>query len=369
MSGPFVYSPHCELFPHFPPPQPPPQGYWPGRAYNPSFNSPFAQTGTIYPSSPYSGPIASDDGVPNTPERHLFSGLNGYSDGIWNTPRPRRRRLSWHGGSTPRVSPFIPPPTLPAFLEQTGRRRSWGNTDAPAPPNWYPPAPAPSNWYPPAPPPPIAPAYSAPLYSAPPFSAPLPPYPAPYVSGYPQFPASLHIHPWLNGDVPSPEFVFDLSVTNFTPHRAFSPDHLAPLEVADLQQPAFYPPITKLRIMCDMIPNWPIDLVFGAVGMGMQAPPITLGDVLSAIHHKMHQRITHADWGRLSMSEEASVSRAFTRRCRRESMHPMAQYRSDDELPERQKGVKVVDFLLGRNRFRGLVRSPDGYVKMIVSEE
>ena len=99
----------------------------------------------------------------------------------------------------------------------------------------------------------------------------------------------------------------------------------------------------------------------------MQAPPITLGDILVAIHQKMHQRITHNDWGRLSMSEEAHISRAFTRRCRRESMRNEGGFSSNMELPERQQGVKVVDFLLERHIFRGLVRSEDGYVKMIVS--
>jgi len=101
--------------------------------------------------------------------------------------------------------------------------------------------------------------------------------------------------------------------------------------------------------------------------MGGQAPPITLGDILVAIHQKMHQRISHLDWGRLSMSEEAEVSRAFTRRCRTESMRHDVTFHSDNELPERQQGVKVVDFLLGRTMFRGLVRTEDGYVKMIVS--
>ncbi|KAF7362272.1 Heat shock protein 70 [Mycena venus] len=320
MSGPFIYSPHSQYFPPFPPPA---ADYW-GRGYH---NSPFAPTQTIYPSSPYAGPIVSDDGMPNTPQRPLFSSaLDAFGEGGWNTPRRRRRRLSWHGESTPRVSPFIPPPPLPAFFEQTGRARSWGNVDPP-PAGWYPPAPAPYS----------APAYSAAQFSTQPFSAPLPP-----IREF--FPGPLQIHPWLNGDVPSYEFVFDMSASTFSPCRAIGPDQLVPLSLADLQQTAFYPPLTKLRITCDMIPNWPIDLVC-PIGMGMQAPPITLGDILAVIHQKMHQRITHNDWGRLSTSEEGLVSRA---------------YRSDDELPERQQGVKVVDFLLGRNMFRGLRDDPLG---------
>ncbi|KAJ6589908.1 hypothetical protein DFH09DRAFT_1140410 [Mycena vulgaris] len=344
MSSPFVYSPHSEFFPHFQ--LPPPSGYF-TRPYQPHIISPFIPTETIYPSSPYLGPARSDGGTPNTPQRHLFSGLNDYgaTPSGWATPR-RRRRVSWHGGSTPKISPFIPPSPLPAFLDPPSRQNTWGN----------------ANWYPPAQP--MAPPYPAPPFSAPPFSA------SSYVSGYPQFPGPLQIHPWLNGDLPSQEFVFDLSISAFNPQRLVGPNQAVALTLTDFGAPAFCPPITKLRIVCDMIPNWPIDLAFGVGGMGyggLQAPPISLGDILVAVHQKMHQSITHLDWERLSTAEVALISRAFTRRCRMESMRNEAAYHSDMELTERQQGVKVVDFLLGRNMFRGLVRSEDGYVKMVVS--
>ncbi|KAJ7496879.1 hypothetical protein FB451DRAFT_1016962 [Mycena latifolia] len=335
MSSPFIYSPHSEFFPYFPQA---PSGYFP-RPYQPQqpqIISPFVPTETIYPSSPYLGPVRSDGDAPNTPRRHNTS--------IWGTPR-RRRRLSWHAESIPRISPFIPPSPLPAFLDQTARQNSWANA------SWYPPAQQ-------------APLYSAPPFAAAPFSA------SSYVPGYPQFPGPLQIHPWLNGDAPAQEFVFDMSMSAFDPRRLVGPNPQAiPLSMVDYQAPAFSPPVTKLRIVCDMIPNWPIDLAFGAggYGAGMQAPPITLGDILVAIHQKMHQRITHLDWERLSMPEEALVSRAFTRRCRMESMRHQGMFHSDTELPERQQGVKVVDFLLGRHMFKGLVRSEDGYVKMIVA--
>ncbi|KAJ7099544.1 hypothetical protein B0H15DRAFT_820654 [Mycena belliarum] len=321
MSSPFIYSPHSSYFQPFPPPS----GYFP-RTYQQQV-SPFLPTEAIYPSSPYLDPLRSHE-APNTP---MYSG-----------PR-RRRHLSWSGGSTPRISPFIPPSLLPAYLDhQPAAQNVWGSTA----------------WYPQAPP------YTAPPFSAPPqtFSA------SSYVSGYPQFPGSLQIHPWLNGDAPSQEFVFDMSITAFDPRRFVGPGQQpVPLSIADYQAPAFFPPITKLRIICDMIPNRPIDLVFGAGGYGGAPPPITLGDVLVAIHRKMHQRITHQDWERLSMSEEARVSRAFIQRCRIESMRHEGGFRSDSDLPERQQGVKVVDFLLGRYMFKGLTRSEDGYVRMNVA--
>ncbi|KAJ6461433.1 hypothetical protein C8R45DRAFT_842158, partial [Mycena sanguinolenta] len=169
----------------------------------------------------------------------------------------------------------------------------------------------------------------------------------------------------------SSEFVFDLSVTNFSPCRVVAPEHLVAFTIADLQQSAFHPPVTKLRITCDRIPQWPIDLPtdrISPVPLKMSEPPITLGDVLVAIHRKMHHPITHADWNRLSPSEQDLIARAFTRRCRREGTRSGTPYSTGDELPERQKGVKLVDFLQGNNMFRGLAMQPDGVVKMVVSQ-
>jgi hypothetical protein len=67
------------------------------------------------------------------------------------------------------------------------------------------------------------------------------------------------------------------------------------------------------------------------------------------------------------MSEETAVSRAFTHRCRKEAIRTQGGFMSDLELPERSQGVKVVDFLHGRNHFRGLVRADDGSVRLLVA--
>ncbi|KAJ6631530.1 hypothetical protein B0H10DRAFT_1902276 [Mycena sp. CBHHK59/15] len=345
MSSPFIYSPDSEYFPHFNQPS----GYFGSYFGNPP-NSPFIPGETVYPSSPYVGPTLSDPGSPNTPIRSFFSGLN--SD--WNEPhrhRHRRRRPSWHGRSSPTISPFIPPPVLPPSDDHNGRRNPW---------SWGTPAGV-ASWLPSS-------------YQPPPFSASFTPGFAQYHRTQPQ-PIALQIHPWLNGDSPSPEFFFDLSVTAFAPKRLVGPNQAVDISIMDIHEPAFHPPVTKLRIVCDMIPNWPIDLVFnpyqsgrlGMMGLGaIQAPPITLGDILISIHQKMHQRISHLDWGRLSMSEEAAVSRSFTQRCRKEAVRNEGSYSSDFELPERLQGVKVVDFLFGKTMFRGLVRAEDGSVRMLV---
>jgi len=79
-----------------------------------------------------------------------------------------------------------------------------------------------------------------------------------------------------------------------------------------------------------------------------QIPPISLGDVLVAVHMHMQRQISHADWGKLTQKEMVSVGRAYTERCR-----VAAQGTAEHELAQ---GVKRVDFLLGRTKMVGLVR-------------
>jgi hypothetical protein len=167
------------------------------------------------------------------------------------------------------------------------------------------------------------------------------------------------IHPYLNGEAPRPDFYFNLSTSTFSPMRLVAPGQSALLTLDDLSQPATHPPITRLRIVCDAIPQWPTELQYNpyaaaaaaiplsAGGGGGGAPPITLGDVLIALHRSLQLRISHLDWARLNVSEETAVARAYTRRCR--AVPHLAQF-------EASQGVRRVDYLLDRVVFRGLVR-------------
>ncbi|KAJ6511587.1 hypothetical protein C8R47DRAFT_940787, partial [Mycena vitilis] len=149
------------------------------------------------------------------------------------------------------------------------------------------------------------------------------------------------IHPFLNGDAPSPAFHFDL---------ARSPSSGALIGLADLHEPAFHPPLFALRIAHPRLPFGPVDIALPA--------PITLWDVLVALQHTLHTRITHADWATLGSKDEAAVARAFTSRCRAEALRSGAAPAElhDRENSIRRQGVMRVDFLLGETVLKGLVR-------------
>jgi len=231
----------------------------------------------------------------------------------------------------PQAAPFLQAPVTPF----QNRRHSWGNQT------------------------------QAPLWSS--FTPTQQPVSFMYTPQAPQF----MINPLLNGESPRPDFAFDLSSSAFRPIRYVGPGQTAVLSLAELREPATHPPITRFRVVCDIIPQWPIELEYtpydasgehlSMASVDGSVPPISLGDVLFAIHRAMHTQITHLDWGRLTMSEETAIARAYTRRCR--SIPSVAQL-------EASQGVKRIDFLLDRFMFRGLVRVPgaDGYDewKMIV---
>ncbi|GLB42534.1 hypothetical protein LshimejAT787_1105490 [Lyophyllum shimeji] len=172
----------------------------------------------------------------------------------------------------------------------------------------------------------------------------------------------LYINPWINAESPRNDFYFDLAPPSFNPQRLYGTGQSTLLPSEDMIQPATHPPISRLRIICDAIPQWPCELQLDPYQTGgYQPPPISLSDVLVAVHRNMHRPIGDADWLRLGEQGKIAVANAFSRRCRATST-------TFDH--ERSKGVKRVDYLLGRTQMRGLVRatSSEGWevMKLIV---
>jgi hypothetical protein len=188
-----------------------------------------------------------------------------------------------------------------------------------------------------------------------------------YPSAYGAPTPNLIIHPYINADVPRPDFVFDLGVAQFSPQRQMGSYGGAmtavTLSTEELQEFATHPPVMRLRIVSEGLPLWPIDLEYnpGSTGLGLSGmssasasgdpPPITLGDVLVVLHQRLHERVSPAEWASQSPSQQQVVAKSYSRRCRNEEriMPGMG-----NEARQRADGVKRVDFLHGRTRLVGL---------------
>ncbi|TFK70751.1 hypothetical protein BDN72DRAFT_794854 [Pluteus cervinus] len=282
--------------------------------------------------SPYT-PVASLPHTPQTPSHPLPNALNlvpfpGFADpsfvGAWDFP-PRQRRLSGYGGNE-----YAPYPPFGGHV----RRHSFNGQ--------YPTAP--------------------PMFQYSPFQAqtPLPqstlwlPAAAPTPA-----PTTIQIHPGLDGLNWRGHTHFNLSLKEFAPSKYLSTGQFVLLSPDDLGQQATIPAMTNLRIICDLIPQWPIDIRLDASQFvpGTIPPPIKVLDVFIVVHKSLQEQISHNEWRKLTEEDVLKVSKAYTRRCRLQQV---------SELNERKEGVKKVDFLLKNIWFRGLVPTPDPTVFKLV---
>ncbi|KAJ7142966.1 hypothetical protein C8R44DRAFT_537095, partial [Mycena epipterygia] len=163
------------------------------------------------------------------------------------------------------------------------------------------------------------------------------------------------INPWLNGHVPSPTFHFDLARGQFTPLRVISNPRqimkFVAVNIAELYQSAFDPPLTALRIFHPGIPLWPVDVEPSKELRLAHPRPISVGDVLVALHQAMHQPIMPSDFTTLTRNNQEAVRKAFMHRCCAVAAGTPLRLKQ----VERNQGVKRVDFLLGETLFKGLV--------------
>ena len=191
--------------------------------------------------------------------------------------------------------------------------------------------------------------------------APWPAVPAPYYtysSGWsgmaPRELPRPQLHNLINGDIIAPHLYInfvdaDLVFRKRTGSGMFNHSRLSSY---DLEQPAMHPQMTRVRIVCDMIPQWPVDLQVLGTSLSPHRrrraalPYLTLEDLLHAVHASLHRKISHQEWGRLSTSQETDVARAYTRRYKSAG--------SDwSERQQQSEGVKRIDFLLKTTWFKG----------------
>ncbi|OSC96378.1 hypothetical protein PYCCODRAFT_1441083 [Trametes coccinea BRFM310] len=302
----------------------------------------------------------------------------------------------------PHISPFIPPATFPASPQLPPRddRRVHWNDDPyyvrQRRPSWHASLAPPPNPVPfPSPPILVTPLPQAvPLASQPPpyyahirrasdsclpqptwiYPSPVVVQPVPYPSAPPPPPPPA-INPLLNGEnAGGPLLLFDLSQNTFNPQRltSYGQKKGTPLSLEELREPATYPPVWRMTITHDKIPDWPVVLeprstsrersrerspFLGVPPEVSQDSPITVFDVLKAIFLTVQRQISHVDWARLSQSDMRAVSMAYTRRCR--TFSSAAAF-------EEAQGVRRVDYLRDDYMFRGIARenSKDGFAKM-----
>ncbi|KAI0002429.1 hypothetical protein BJV74DRAFT_949129 [Russula compacta] len=193
-----------------------------------------------------------------------------------------------------------------------------------------------------------------------PATTPWPTVPAPYFTYSPSYAYTAmelprpQLHNLINGEIIAQHLYIDFAEAEVVfRKRTGSGFHgLTTLGGYDLEQPATNPQMTRVRVVCDPIPQWPVDLqVIGTTLSPHRRrrgalPYLTLEDVLSAVHASLHRKISHEEWGRLTVSQETEVARAYTRRFKS----------SGSEWASRQQqaeGVKRVDFLLKNTWFKG----------------
>jgi hypothetical protein len=182
------------------------------------------------------------------------------------------------------------------------------------------------------------------------------------------------INPWINASAPRSDFLFNLASTAYAPLCFFGAGSSSILPDEETREPATHPPLTLMRIVCELIPNWPIELKYRQPNPPYSPynpnqlpfqhpqpppPPISLADILVAVHQSLNRPITNIDWAGLDRHQKRDITRAYLKRCG-SSEH------------ERAQGVKRVDFLLDKTRMVGIVRSgvEDGWevMRLVLSD-
>ena len=118
------------------------------------------------------------------------------------------------------------------------------------------------------------------------------------------------------------------------------------IPAAQLAQPATYPPVSALRITCDVFPfPWPIE--------ARNHHGVTILDVLDAIYNAARARIRPLEWDRMAEKHKERVGAHFHHR-----------WTSSPDPPRvRANGVVRSDCLLQSTYFAGLSPSPElGFV-------
>ncbi|KAI0254440.1 hypothetical protein BJV78DRAFT_1152202 [Lactifluus subvellereus] len=186
-----------------------------------------------------------------------------------------------------------------------------------------------------------------------PAAAPWPTGPAPYYPPGWTVPAR-QLHPLLDAAIASNHLHLD-----FTAHLEFKrrsqpgSHHFMTLSAHELGQPATNPQMTRVRVVCDTIPQWYADMYVNGTTLTPHRPHraalpyLTLEDVIWVVYGSLHRKISHEDWSRLTRTQQIDVERAFAHRVKASG--------STFGRQQQAEGAKLVDLLLKHTWFKGFV--------------
>ncbi|KAL0060223.1 hypothetical protein AAF712_012978 [Marasmius tenuissimus] len=175
-------------------------------------------------------------------------------------------------------------------------------------------------------------------------------------SGVPEQLPRLQLHPWLDYAQNDDEFIFDFTTRLFDPRQNPKPPnapmlggiplvHRQTLDVAATQ-----PVLTMMHLVFDendFVQPCPIP-----PRLTLQGNPdgITVRELLRYIYSCLNQPIGHSDWDRLDGRGRRTVGAAFFGRC--------------DNGGNKAHGVKIVDYLGKRTKFRGIIEVAESTFKV-----
>jgi hypothetical protein len=128
-----------------------------------------------------------------------------------------------------------------------------------------------------------------------------------------------------------------------------------PPDRALLDEPATYPPLSSITLISDLLP-W---LIHVEASQTFSVPAVTIDDVLQTLLTNLYIPVTPREWACVPSATQALVTTTFYRRI--ESI-PHSSLKES----ERRKGVRRMDFLLGRTRLAGFIPVADGHGVFVV---
>jgi hypothetical protein len=158
----------------------------------------------------------------------------------------------------------------------------------------------------------------------------------------------VHIHNILrfptHGYTAKPALAWDLTLPAAAATASYDQRSLVPPILAEA---ATDPPLPAIKLMCSALP-WPIVINSAHPRVG-----VTVADMLNGVYFYLRLPVSEAEFHTLPSQARAEVTMSFKNRYRR--------IRNDVEYErEKSKGVKRIDFLMGRVQWAGLSSSKAG---------